>query len=303
MIHNISSTGINHSPFGWPRPVSALEPVSGLEYPPHDGDADGEEQERHPQAHGHVDVRDAVQAPSETAYEVDDRIKERDLLPYRRQHVYRIKTAPQERKRSDYHQRHHLELLEAVRPDSDYKPEEAEGDGGEEEEPRHPERVQNRVGDEQARRRQYERSQYDGFRGGRAHVTDQDLYVGDRRRQHLVNCAREFRQVYAEGGVGDALAHDRQHDEAGAEHRPVPAPSDTPPPRPDSRPEHHEVKRGREYWRRDALHQRPPGARHLENIYRPYRVEVHRFSLTRLTKISPLFIIPMRSAISSASSM
>src|SRR5262249_61848023 len=56
--------------------------------------------------------------------------------------------------------------------------------------------------------------------------------------------------------------------------------------RADGGAEHHEIERGRDHRRHDALHQRAPSARHLEHVDRLNRPEVHRRSLTRLTKMS-----------------
>src|SRR5690606_28088690 len=56
--------------------------------------------------------------------------------------------------------------------------------------------------------------------------------------------------------------------------------------RADGRTEHDEVKRGRDDGRDHALQDRALHARHLEQVDRPDRTEVHCFSLTRLTKIS-----------------
>src|SRR6185295_7986337 len=50
--------------------------------------------------------------------------------------------------------------------------------------------------------------------------------------------------------------------------------------------EHHEVERGRDHRRGDALHERAPGAVHLEGVDRPHAARIHRSLLTRSTTMS-----------------
>src|SRR5205807_8736964 len=52
------------------------------------------------------------------------------------------------------------------------------------------------------------------------------------------------------------------------------------------RAEHDEVERRGDHRRDDALHERAPGARHLEAVDGPDRAKVHRPFLTRSTKMS-----------------
>ena len=83
-----------------------------------------------------------------------------------------------------------------------------------------------------------------------------------------------------------ALRQQRQHDQPGHDERAVADAVDLGDARADRRAEDDEIERGRDHRRDDALHQRAPGARHLEAVDRP---DARRFiarSLTRPTKIS-----------------
>src|SRR3546814_6829256 len=70
-----------------------LQPIAGLEYPPHRQQTGAEDTEDHRQADTDADVRDAVEAPAETADQIHHRIEQGDLLPQRRQHLDGIETA------------------------------------------------------------------------------------------------------------------------------------------------------------------------------------------------------------------
>src|SRR4029453_8205539 len=72
-----------------------------------------------------------------------------------------------------------------------------------------------------------------------------------------------------------------RHDESA-----VADPADLLDARADRRAEDDEIQRRRDHRRDDALHQRAPGARHLERVDRADRMDVHCCSRTRLTKMS-----------------
>src|SRR6266481_2167547 len=117
----------------------SLEPIARLENPPHHREADGEEYRRHAQADAHADVGDAVKAPAEAADQINHRIDESDRLPNRRQHLDGVEAAAKEAQRGDDEERHHLELFEPVRPNTDDETEQAERCRGQQEKPQHPE--------------------------------------------------------------------------------------------------------------------------------------------------------------------
>ena len=117
---------------------------------------------------------------------------------------------------------------------------------------------------EEPGRRQDDEPQDDRLGRRRADIADHDLDEGDRRRQQLVDGADELREVDAERGVGDALRQQRQHDQPRHDEGAVADALDLGDARADGGAEHHEVERGGDHRRDDALHQRAPGARHLE---------------------------------------
>src|SRR5690606_5497241 len=88
-----------------------------------------------------------------------------------------------------------------------------------------------------------------------------------------------------DGGVGDALGEQRQHDEAGNDEGAVADAVDLLHARADRRPEDDEIERGGDDRREQALQDGAAGARHLGKIDRADGGEVH-CGLTRLTKIS-----------------
>ena len=128
---------------------------------------------------------------------------------------------------------------------------------------------------EQARRRQDDQTENDGLGGGSADIAEYDLERRYGCRQQLVDGADEPREVDAEGGVGDALRQQREHDQAGHDEGAVADAVHLGDARADGRAEHHEIQGGREHRREDALHQGAPRARHLEQIDRPDCVEIH----------------------------
>src|SRR5712691_13439139 len=105
-----------------PYAALGLEPVAGLENPPHPGETCGQKHQGRRQAQAWADVGDAVEAPAEAADQVEHRIGQADALPNRRQDRDRIKAAAQKRQRRDHEQRNDLQLLEPVGPDPDDEP-------------------------------------------------------------------------------------------------------------------------------------------------------------------------------------
>ena len=104
----------------------------------------------------------------------------------------------------------------------------------------------------------------EGLGRRRADVADDDLEEGDRRRQELVDRADELREVDAEGGVGDRLHQHGQHDQAGHDEGAVGDALDLLDARADGGAEDHEVERGRDHRRDQALEEGAEGPRHLE---------------------------------------
>src|SRR5919112_418282 len=263
-----------------------LEPVACLEDPPHRCQAQDQEEDRHGQAQAHAYVCGPVEAPPETADQVDHRIEEGDRLPERRQHIHGVEAAAEKDQGRNDKERHELQLLEALGPDTEDEAEEAEGEGREHEEQDHQERVRDLKRHEQARRGQDDQAENDRLGRCRPDVTDDDLDVGDGSRQDLVDSAREFGEEDAERRVGDALRKQRQHDQAWHDERAVADPVDVGDAWAYRRPEYDEVQGSRDDGRDDALQQRAKRPCHLENVDRPDRMKVHRSSFTRLTNIS-----------------
>ena len=208
----------------------------------------------------------AEEAPAEAADQVDHRVEQRDLLPRRRQHVDRIEAAAQEGQRRDDHQWHDLQLLEAVGPDAEDEAQQAEGQRGQHQEAQHPHRMGDGEVDEQPRRAQHQQPEQDRLAGRGADIAEHDLQRRHRRRQQFVDRAGELGHVDAEGGVGDALRQDRHHDQPRHDEGRVADAVDRGHARADGRAEDHEVQRGAEHRRGDALHQRAPHAGHLEAV-------------------------------------
>src|SRR6185437_9486526 len=272
------------APFG-----SILEPVAGLEDPADDGEADQQEDQCHDDADRDVHVGDLEEAPAEAADEIEHRIKQRDLLPQRRQYADRIEGAAEKRQRRDEQQRNDLQFLEAVRPDADDEAEQAEGDGGEQHEDHHPQRMGDVQGDEQNRGCEDDDGKDDGFCRRRADEAEHDFEKRHGRRQDLVDRADEAREIDAERGVHHALREQRQHDEAGYDEGAVADAFDLRNARADRRAEDDEIKRGGNHRRDDALGERAPGPHHLGLVDGRNGAQVHGGgcrSCTRLTKMS-----------------
>src|SRR5215467_12260946 len=75
---------------------SSFQPIARPEHPPHDGETQQQEQQRHRQAEAHADVGALEKAPAEPADQINDRIEQGDVLPERRQYVDGVEAAPQE---------------------------------------------------------------------------------------------------------------------------------------------------------------------------------------------------------------
>ena len=119
------------------------------------------------------------------------------------------------------------------------------------------------IGRSTKRLRGREDDEADDHRLGRrgADIADDDLEVGDRRREDLVDRADELREVDAEGGVGDRLHQHGEHDEAGDDEGAVGDAVDLLDARADRGAEDHEVERGRDDRRDEALEKRAEGPR------------------------------------------
>src|SRR5687767_7411535 len=101
-----------------PSPLS-LDAPAGLENPPDEDQAGGEEHQRHAEADRDADVGMPEKAPAEARHKIEHRVEQADRLPDRRQHVDRIETAAEKGKRRDDEQRNELQLLEIGGPDAD----------------------------------------------------------------------------------------------------------------------------------------------------------------------------------------
>src|SRR3954470_12074528 len=69
----------------------SLEPIAGLEDPPYGEETQGQEQERHRQAHADAHVGGFEEAPAKSADQIDHGIEQGDRLPDRGQHADGVK--------------------------------------------------------------------------------------------------------------------------------------------------------------------------------------------------------------------
>src|SRR5690242_4815697 len=74
------------------RPL-VLQPVAGLEDPPHGRETGAEKNRDGRKAHLDIDISDLEEAPAKAADEVNDRVEQGDRLPHRRQHLDRVEAA------------------------------------------------------------------------------------------------------------------------------------------------------------------------------------------------------------------
>ena len=271
-----------------PRPAFPLGPQTppGAEDPGHGREAEQEKNQGRAEARAHPHVGDAVEAPAEAAYQINDRIEERDLLPEGRQHVDGVEAPTQKRERRHHHHGDDGELLPAVRPDADEETKQAERDGCQHQKGDHPERVDDGKAHEETRCPQDDEPEQDRFGGRRADVTEHDLRRRDGRREHLVDRPRELGHVDPERGVGDALRKNRQHDQPRHDEGAVADPIDAGHARADGRAEDDEIQRGGDHRGGDALNERPERARELEAVDRRDGVAVHDRAVTRPRKMS-----------------
>src|SRR5271169_6666198 len=93
--------------------ISSLQPVAGLEDPPHDGERAGDKRQDGGHADLDIHVGEPEKAPAEPADQIDDGVEQRDRPPERRQHVGRIKCTAEECQRRDDQERRDLQLVEA----------------------------------------------------------------------------------------------------------------------------------------------------------------------------------------------
>src|SRR6267154_3449175 len=269
--------------------ISILESIAGPEDPRHDRERHREECTGHGEAHPHAHVGQAVEAPAESAHEVDHGVEERDRPPEGRKHVDGVEAAAEKGERRDDQERYGLELLETVSPDADDEADEAECHRGQHEEEDHPEGMLDPERHQQRRRREDDEAEDDRLGRGRPDITHRDLEIGDRCRQQLVNRPGELGKVDAEGGVGETLRQQRQHDEPRHDEGAVADVLDLGYASADRRAEDDEVQGRRNHRGDDALHQRASRARHLEFVDSAYCVHVygvHFLSLTKVTKMS-----------------
>ena len=216
----------------------------------------------------------AVERPAQPADQVHHRVEQRHGLPRFGQHADAVERAAEEGQRRDHQQRHDLQFLEAVGPQANDEAEQAEGDGGEDQEADHPDRVVDVVRHEGARRQQDQRAQQQALARGRAHVAQQHLDPAHRRAQQFVDRAGPFGHVDAEGGVGNAFAEQREHQQAGDDVGAVVDAADVAHARADGRAEDDEIQRGGEHRRDDALSPGAEGAVHLEHVDGAHGVEI-----------------------------
>src|SRR5215203_4791624 len=263
-----------------------LQPAPRLEDPPHRRQAHGQKEDSHGKAHAYPDVGEPVETPAEAADQVDDRVEEGGLLPERRQHANRVEAAAEEDQGRDDEQRHDLQLLDVVGPDPDNEAEEAEGNRREHEERDHPQRMIYPDRHEESRGGQDDHPDHHGLGRCGPNVAYDDLDVGDGRGENLIDSPRELGEEDAERRVRDALRQQGQHDQARHDKRTVADALYAGDARAYRRAEDDEIERGRDDGRDDALQQRAKSPRHLERVNRAYGMKVHRFSLTRSTKIS-----------------
>src|SRR6185312_4433464 len=104
--------------------------------------------------------------------------------------------------------------------------------------------------------------------------------------KQFVDRADEFREIDAEGGIGDALLQKRQHQQPRHDEGAIADAVDLADARADGGAEDDEIERGRDDRRDDALQLGALPARHFIAVDRFHRMEIHDRSLTRLTKMS-----------------
>jgi len=102
-----------------------------------------------------------------------------------------VESAAEEGQWDDQQQRYNLELFEVLGPDADDEAEEAECDGGKDQEEQHQEGMLDREVHEQVGGDQDDQTQYQGLGGGGADVADHHFQVGHRGGEDFVDVAGE----------------------------------------------------------------------------------------------------------------
>src|SRR5688572_27817306 len=120
------------------KPPSVLEPVPCPEDPGDDAEAQEQECAGHDEADADSDIGAFIEAPAEPADQVNDGIEQADRAPWLWQDVDRVEAAAQKRQRCHDEQWNDLQLLEAVGPNPDDEPEQAEGHRSQYQKAQHP---------------------------------------------------------------------------------------------------------------------------------------------------------------------
>src|SRR5262249_54054542 len=100
--------------------------------------ADGHETRSEDQTDDNADVTSSVKAPAKAADQIDDGIEQADGAPRLGQHVDRVESAAEERKRRNDQRRNDRQLLEVLRPDANDENEQAERNRRQQQERDHP---------------------------------------------------------------------------------------------------------------------------------------------------------------------
>ena len=118
----------------------------------------------------------------------------------------------------------------------------------------HPKGMQNLDGNENRCRDENHQAEHDGFRGRCTDVRQYDFGGRYGGGQDFVDRTHEFREVDAEGRIRHALGEKREHDEARHDERAVADAIHGGHARADGRTEYHEIQRGADDRRHQALH-------------------------------------------------
>ena len=207
-------------------------------------------------------------------------------MPEGRQHGGGVETAAKEHQRCDHQQRDKLELLEIPRPDADDESQEREAEAGQQKKRDHRQRMRDGDIDEERGGCEDHQADEQRFDRCRADIADGDFDEIDRGGEDFIDRADEFREVDPEAGVGGGLRHHGEHHQTGDDECAVADAFDLINAAADGGAEHHEIERGRDHRRDEALDQRTKEARHLENENCADGLKVHAVSFTNPTKIS-----------------
>src|SRR5690606_12195501 len=108
-----------------------FQTIAGTENKRCDTKANNEKEKSHADADAYADISGAKKTPAESADQIDHRVDQGNFLPEVWQHRNGIKTASEERERSDDQQRNNLQFFKSGGPDANDETEQAEGDRGE----------------------------------------------------------------------------------------------------------------------------------------------------------------------------